>query len=49
MLIAILIISILNLLLVILLSGMNTKITNMETTLDEIKDKTDKLGTFNYK
>lgn len=45
---AILIISILNLLLIVSLRGTNNKISNMEATLDEIKEKTDKLGTYTY-
>lgn len=49
MLITILVISILNLLLIIASWSMNSRIANMEVTLDEIKEKTDKLGTYNYK
>ena len=30
------------------LSGKNQKITELENTLDEIKKKTDKLGTYNF-
>ena len=47
--IVVLIISIINLILIISLRRVNSKISRVESLIDEIKQQTDKLGTYTYK